>query len=220
MIPIYTKSDFISAEKLKHFFSITGFYYFSTKHIKYRKFLNIKLNTTTHLKKPDLMVIMMNPGSSKPSNNSGESYNNEIPAKPDPTQYKIMRFMLKCNYKYARILNLSDLIQPTSSIFYNSISVVPEDNVNSIFHPNNIEELNKLFEKNTPTLIAWGVNDHIQPLIDLTYKYVTSKSNFYFGINKPNTKDRFYHPQTRDKGEYARWINGVLKSHQNKKRTL
>lgn len=213
---MYTKSDFISAKELKLIFSVTGFYYSPPKNEECRKFLNIKLNTSKQ-KKPDLMVVMMNPGSSKPLIESPKSYNKETPAKPDPTQYKIMRFMLETDYEYARVLNLSDLIQATSTEFYKSISKASKGNTNSIFHSKRTKELNNLFEKNIPTLIAWGVNDDLQPLINLTYKYVSVRSKFFFGYKKEDALDRYFHPQTRDDGKYARWLNAVLESHQIKK---
>ncbi|MBS1652834.1 MAG: DUF1643 domain-containing protein [Bacteroidetes bacterium] len=212
---MYTKSDFLSANELKQVFSVTGYFY-STGKVKCRKHLNIKLKTSKK-KKPDLMVVMMNPGSSKPLNDTPASYNKETPAKPDPTQYKIMRFMLQSNYEYARVLNLSDLIQATSSKFYKSISKKSKDNNHSIFHPTRTKELKDLFEKNIPTLIAWGVNDDLQPLIDLSYKYITTNSNFFFGYKKEGALDRYLHPQTRDSGVYARWLNEVLASYQIKK---
>jgi hypothetical protein len=212
---MYTKSDFLSANELKQIFSVTGYYYSANKK-KCRKYLNIKLKTTKK-KKPDLMVVMMNPGSSKPLIENPKSNNTETPAKPDPTQYKIMRFMLQHGYEYARVLNLSDLTQATSSEFYKLISKKSKDNKHSIFHPTRTKDLKDLFEKNIPTLIAWGVNDDLQPLIDLSYKYITTNSNFFFGYKKEDALDRYFHPQTRDNGEYARWLNEVLASYQIKK---
>jgi hypothetical protein len=65
------------------------------------------------------MVIMMNPGSSKPhrwyENNTKESL-----AIPDNTQSQIMKVQ-NCNLQYARVLNLSDLREAKSSIFYDKI---------------------------------------------------------------------------------------------------
>lgn len=69
------------------------------------------------LNEPDLMVVMMNPGSSYPLDGID---NNSIPseADPDTTQQQIMKVMDAALFNYARILNLSDLRTPDSNELY------------------------------------------------------------------------------------------------------
>jgi hypothetical protein len=71
-------------------FKITGLFY-KVKGFKFRKYLNIK-KTYSERKKPDLMVVMMNPGSSRPLDGN-ENINIEVEAIPDNTQDQIMRVM-------------------------------------------------------------------------------------------------------------------------------
>ena len=76
---------------------------------------------------PDLVVIMMNPGASKPEvDQKIEIQMDSIPYMeitltptiPDRTQFQIMRVMEAKNWTHSRILNLSDLRDPDSGSFY------------------------------------------------------------------------------------------------------
>ena len=75
---------------MKNNFKITGYYY-EEQGYQFRKYLNIK-KVNSNLIAPDLMVVMMNPGSSEPID---KNYNGrkETLAKPDKTQEQIMRIM-------------------------------------------------------------------------------------------------------------------------------
>lgn len=99
-------------------FIITGFFYEACGY-KLRMHLDIKragVEKTT----PDLMVILMNPGSSRPIDGID---NNLIPseATPDATQYQIMDVMDLASLDFARILNLSDIRTSDSVELYNFI---------------------------------------------------------------------------------------------------
>lgn len=91
---------------MKNDFKITGLFY-ELNDFKFRKYLNI-VRKNSNTENPDLMIVMMNPGSSRPLKE--ENYlNTESEAIPDRTQDQIMRLMNNCSFNYARILNLSDL---------------------------------------------------------------------------------------------------------------
>lgn len=81
--------------------------------------MNIK-KKESELQVPDLMVVMMNPGNSKPINGI-DNYNKKTEVIPDQTQNQIMRIMINCGFEYARILNLSDARETSSSKFYQMI---------------------------------------------------------------------------------------------------
>jgi len=130
---------------MKNQFKITGFYY-EELGFKFRKYLDIK-KVDTDIRTPDLMVIMMNPGSSRPvdgiENNTKESL-----AIPDRTQDQIMKVMLNSNLQYARILNLSDLREAKSNIFYTKIIELENKGIShSIFDENRQDDFNHLWEK-------------------------------------------------------------------------
>ncbi|WP_272689744.1 hypothetical protein [Providencia sp. PROV033] len=96
-------------------FEVTGLFYESNG-FKLRKYLNIKRANIT-LDKPDLMVVMMNPGSSYPLDGIDNNFF-QSEAQPDTTQQQIMRVMDAVGFDYARILNLSDLRTPDSGQLY------------------------------------------------------------------------------------------------------
>lgn len=81
-----------------------------------RKYLDIK-RVGIVLDEPDLMVVIMNPGSSFPLDGID---NNTVPseAEPDATQQQIMKVMDAAGFDYARILNLSDFRTSDSSELY------------------------------------------------------------------------------------------------------
>lgn len=120
----------LKAVDLKKEFAVFGHFYdrkFKEKIIPCREILEIislkdipfdfqEIQNT----QPELIVIMMNPGSSKPADKeykpniivraSDVSRNRHIVETiPDNAQYQIMRFMLLNGWSHARILNLSDL---------------------------------------------------------------------------------------------------------------
>ncbi|WP_341327748.1 hypothetical protein [Methylotuvimicrobium sp. KM2] len=104
--------------KLSTEFEVTGLFYEASDY-RFRKYLDIK-RLGTLKREPDLMVVMMNPGSSYPL---GGIENNSMPskAKPDDTQYQIMKVMNEASFDDARILNLSDLRSPNSGVLYKFI---------------------------------------------------------------------------------------------------
>lgn len=124
---------------------------------------------------PDAIVIMMNPGSSKPKaeNNSPVYAENSIvgmecdlvDTKPDNTQYQIMRLMLHFGWTHTRIINLSDLKSPKSSLFMKTIKSLDND-VHSIFSDRRRAELGrKMIRKpSAPVICAWGLNPALIPL--------------------------------------------------------
>jgi hypothetical protein len=70
----------------------------------------------------DLLVIMMNPGASKPLGTlwDGDAPSGLVAAQPDRTQYQIMRLLraaqaLGLGWRHARVFNLSDLRTPESA---------------------------------------------------------------------------------------------------------
>tara|TARA_R110001592_G_scaffold90485_2_gene266014 strand:- start:25312 stop:25896 length:585 start_codon:yes stop_codon:yes gene_type:complete len=175
---------------MKTQFKITGRYYTKNEY-KFREVLNIK-KIDSKIKAPDLMVIMMNPGGFKPLNGIDNS-NTETLAKPDVTQNQIMKIMLNGNFKYARVLNLSDLREPKSKDFYDRIEEMDALNIaHSIFNESRKEGFNKLWVPDVPVIFGWGVNRKLKNL-GLKAIEKTKVSN-PIGVQKPNTHWAYYHP--------------------------
>ncbi len=182
-------------------FDVTGFYY-KKKGYSFRKYLNIK-RKETNIVNPDLMVIMMNPGSSRPIN---EIYDKETIAIPDKTQNQIMKVMKECDLYYARILNLSDYIKPKSIEFYKKIDELnAHDIYHSIFHKSRKTDLKKLFVRECPVVFAWGVHYKLRELTKLAVDTLNVKNPI--GLEKENNK--YYHPLPRNYQKQKEWVEKI-----------
>lgn len=190
---------------IKEHFKITGLFY-EIQGYKFRKYLDIKKVETT-LKTPDLMVVMMNPGSSRPLNNIDNS-NVETEAMPDNTQSQIMQIMQICDFKYCRVLNLSDLREPKSNEFYKKMAELKFKSVaHSIFDKSRKVDFNNLWVSGVPVIYAWGVSDNLKPLA-LKAMQACNASNPY-GILKASTNWAYYHPLPPVYSKQEKWVNIV-----------
>ena len=186
-------------------FEITGLFYEASGY-KLRKFLDIKREGSS-LSEPDLMVVMMNPGSSFPLDGID---NNSVPseAEPDTTQHQIMKVMDAGSFDYARILNLSDLRTPDSNELYRFLKSEESNSVaHSIFNTERQEELNQLFAKGVPVIYGWGVNSALVPLAKQAIETLCVAAPL--GMLKPNTEYSFYHPLPRVYAKQLEWVQHV-----------
>lgn len=191
---------------MKKKFKITGLYY-SEQGFKFRKYLDIKKINST-LVEPDLMVVMMNPGSSRPLDGI-DNNNKASEAVPDNTQSQIMKIMLNAGFNYARVLNLSDLREAKSKIFYEKIVELEAKGIShSIFDVKRIKELNKLWVNDVPVIYGWGVSTKLKSLA-LQAIAVCQVSKPY-GILKPNTTWAYYHPLPPNHHKQLEWVKEVL----------
>lgn len=115
---------------------------------------------------PDLLVVMMNPGASRPLDALWDAGQNHgfVAAQPDRTQYQIMQLMLAAqaaglHWAHARILNLSDLRTPRSAVLLEKLSAYSADDSHSLFSKSRLIECRTLFaDVSTPVLCAWGLS--------------------------------------------------------------
>lgn len=186
-------------------FEVTGLFYESNGY-KLRRYLDIK-RVGVLRNEPDLMVVMMNPGSSYPLDGID---NNSVPseAEPDTTQQQIMKVMDAAVFNYARILNLSDLRTPDSNELYRFFKSESCSSVeHSIFSPGRKPELEKLFISGIPVIFGWGVN---QVLIPLAKQAIESLCiNKPLGMLKPKTRYSYYHPLPRVYTKQLEWVQHV-----------
>jgi hypothetical protein len=187
-------------------FEVTGFFYESNGY-KLRKYLDIK-RVGVARNEPDLMVVMMNPGSSYPLDGID---NNSVPsvAEPDTTQQQIIKVMDTAVFNFARILNLSDLRTPDSNELYCFLKSEACCSVeHSIFSPDRKHELAKLFVNGVPVIYGWGVN---KALIPLAKKAIESLCvNNPMGMLKPETSYSYYHPLPRRYAKQLEWVQHVV----------
>ncbi|MBF0368662.1 MAG: DUF1643 domain-containing protein [Magnetococcales bacterium] len=131
---------------------------------------------------PDLLVIMMNPGSSRPLDRdyqprrvrSPSQIGVEMeltPTRPDNTQYQVMRLMAAKGYQHARVLNLSDLREPKSPILIRTVSQLSQvrgGGAHTLFSVSRKKEREELLGApgQTPVLVGWGRDKGLLPLVE------------------------------------------------------
>lgn len=178
-----------------------------------RSVLNIKLSNG-NLDGPDLIVIMMNPGSSTPSSSTElwDDWNlyepkRMVEAKPDPTQKQIMAVMENCAFQYARILNISDIRTPKSNVFYEKLVQCKSDFSHSLFSPERKEELaRELGDVSIPILAAWGLSYNLLPLSSLAHNSIQHRK--VFGLKDP-TMPLFRHPYPPRRDWQKQWVEAI-----------
>lgn len=190
---------------LKAEFEVVGHFYEAHGH-KLRKYLDIK-RVGAREEIPDLMVVMMNPGSSYPLDNND---NNVLPSKaePDTTQQQVIKVMNKASFNYARVLNLSDLRTPSSDDLYAFLKSEEAKSVDhSIFSFSRKSELDQLLIKNVPVIFAWGVNPALVPFAKLAIDVLGIDNSI--GMLKHNTKYSYYHPLPKVYAKQLEWVRYI-----------
>lgn len=163
---------------------------------------------------PNFIVIMMNPGSSEPldENFIQQSWNFIDPkimteAKPDKTQYQLMRLMDEHCLDYLKVINLSDLRTPKSQIFFSKIMEYKKDKSHSIFHSKRTAELSEILEKKEiPIIAGWGLSPELLILVDLIEGRI--KNRTVIGIKHP-ALDLYKHPLPPRYDWQQNWINDI-----------
>ncbi|HMQ69609.1 MAG TPA: hypothetical protein PKA90_11905 [Ignavibacteria bacterium] len=166
----------IYASELKAIFDVYGHFYdlkISDKIFKCRSLLEIKRKgVKIKNETPDIVVIMMNPGSSKPLEKSYipktftvKSYSNlrskeTVPTRPDNAQYQLMRLMVFNDWNFVKVLNLSDLRNGNSGDFQKDFlesKNFDKSDPHCITHKKRRRELlDSLRSKTGKIIAAWG----------------------------------------------------------------
>lgn len=193
---------------IKEKFHITGLFY-ELKGYKFRKYLNIKKKNSLK-QEPDLMVIMMNPGSSKPIDGI-ENNTIEAEAVPDRTQSQIMKVMIACKLEYSRVLNLSDVREPKSNKLFPKLLKMHEEGIpHSIFGPKRKGDFESLFIKGVPIIYAWGVDKKLHDLAEMAIKTINTDNPI--GLVKEGYESAYYHPLPQVYKNQKEWVESITKS--------
>lgn len=121
--------------------------------------------------KADALIVMMNPGSCRPIDESYEYPLMDdlfsvpmVRAVKDPTQYQLMRLMEEMEWNLIYMINLSDLASGNSDEFlsYKQIMDAAGRSDHSIFSEKRIQSLNAILAGSSRHIVAWGKNEGIQ----------------------------------------------------------
>ncbi len=129
---------------------------------------------------PDAVVIMMNPGSSRPIEEGDTDRLLTMPlpdgfqkplvlTQPDNTQYQLMRIMVSKGWKHIRILNISDIRDPKSPSFIartQSLDKIDGGGVHSLFSKVRKREREQALKRKdgAPFILGWGQDSGLIPL--------------------------------------------------------
>lgn len=216
----------LKADKLKKVFSVFGYFYDRKfddgSTLKLRETLEIVAHEQVPLALNDLLdhdidaiVLMMNPGSSKPTdkgyipvttspNPDDIAENRElIKTVPDNAQYQIMRLMVTQGWKHVRILNLSDIRQPKSAIFIKQAKTV--DPTHSIWSDGRSNGLKSLLEKTPLVIKAWGQDKGLLPLAIQAESALHTTNTI--GVEK--SPHAYAYPSPMLKEHKVRWLNNI-----------
>ena len=173
---------------------------------------------------PDLLVVMMNPGSSKPQvpcfvprrvqGDGTEERPQRVKTRPDNTQYQIMRIMAARGFQHARILNLSDLREPKSPMLMPKLEFlhsIPGGDRHSVFCNDRDLERQRLMGPYgaIPVLAGWGRHKKLLSLATLCVE----KLHGWRVIGLPvDDRGLFYaHPSPMLQRGKDLWLTAVLK---------
>lgn len=176
--------DFLYAAELKKRFTCYGHFYelvmMNGERAKCRSVLEIVGQSIAQehasdisLLAPDVVVIMMNPGSSHPKDiyhldgeieypiRNGSMRKEVVLTQPDNTQYQIMRIAVAKGWEHIRVLNLSDLRDPKSGSFIQRVDALTEimgGHTHSIFCSERFDECHHALvrKSKTPVMLGWG----------------------------------------------------------------
>ena len=197
---------------------IVGNYYQLSGKIRARRSLVISSLKPDKIIGFDLLVIMMNPGSSRAISDepieiidqSIKSLSHLVQAHPDDTQSQIIRLMGLHNFQTALVINLSDVIETNSNTFVKELhecEYADAGSDHSIFNDIRTSELEeiKTLTRNCPVIIASGVNYKLRFLTRIAESSFDSSRV----IGWKNSKGLFYHPLPRSKSKQEEWIQKI-----------
>jgi hypothetical protein len=129
---------------------------------------------------PDAVVIMMNPGSSRPIEDGDTDSLLDMPlpagfrkplalTQPDNTQYQLMRIAVSKGWKHIRILNISDIRDPKSPSFIartKALDAVDGGQAHSLFSNVRKTEREQMLRRKpgAPFILGWGQDAGLIPL--------------------------------------------------------
>ena len=181
---------------------------------------------TLSARKPDAVVIMMNPGSSRPLLDDYREPQISCPqdeldrdtrplvlTMPDTTQYQVMRVMHALNWSHVRVLNLSDLREAKSHNFVKRVAELSkkkDGDLHSIFCETRRNELVRLIRGANagPVILAWGKVQGLKPLARQCLDAVASKKTV--GVSYEDDACLFAHPSPMRKKHKEKWLTAIL----------
>ena len=168
----------------------------------------------------DVVVVMMNPGSSEPKNaNHGQERTPTQIAErakltstcPDKAQESIVALMRRKNFRHARVLNLSDIREANK--FAKKYAKLCEEELlpagHSIFCEERQDELDARLKGRPVVVAGWSYDSKLGQLGKAAYDAIVSR-----GLKVHGWKPRlgFRYPHTVGTQGRMEWLNGIVET--------
>lgn len=228
--------EFLYAAELKKRFACYGHFYTlrfkNGEQVSCRSVLEIVDRTVDQtqcsdlwMQQPDVVVIMMNPGSSHPKEASyvGETLGYEpstalrkkelILTQPDNTQYQVMRIAVEQGWHHIRVLNLSDLRDPKSGSFLQKVSaleVLRDGSVHSLFCDERSAECTHALNRkeSAPIMLGWGRDSGLLPLAERCMRRLEGQATFMVPVAEHPQLNA--HPSPMLQKKKLEWLQRML----------
>lgn len=210
-------------KELAPYFAVHGrFYEINGKDAPYlcRDVLEITRVANADTELCDAIFVMMNPGGSKPHQPVTPSTLDAasmVLAKPDKTQYQLMRLMEAFQWSYVRVLNLSDLREPKSMklpVLLNRFQEDKSHDGHSVFSSSRKAELPHLLTRKPAALVfaAWGVSRKLKELADLALTAMHAQgATKILGLPHQSSRNgAYYHPLPRKAAQQKKWCEDAF----------
>lgn len=165
----------------------------------------------------DALFVLVNPGSCQPEYEDYQfpNYNNDISkipfaqAKPDPTQYQIMRLMERRGWNMIYIINLSDLRSGNIEEFRMNLNNFEKkhNDSHSIFSGERKWTINSHLSLKTKVIAGWGTNSFISKRASHALSVLKELSKIH-GLPH-NTTPLYYHPFPMIKASCIKWLDDI-----------
>ncbi|MFA7256281.1 MAG: hypothetical protein WC047_01715 [Kiritimatiellales bacterium] len=175
---------------------------------------------------PDAVVIMMNPGSSRPLEDGDTNSLLTMPlpigfqkplvlTQPDNTQYQIMRIMVSKHWKHVRVLNISDLRDPKSPSFIAKTKVLaalPGGDAHSLFSNVRKNERATMLRRKpgSPLILGWGQDAGLIPLAKQCLACIEGEE--VIAVPAGNDPVLTAHPSPMLQSKKEEWLDAILAS--------
>ena len=185
-----------------------------------------------HNSLPDAVVIMMNPGSSRPLEDGDSDSLLTMPlphdfrkplvlTQPDNTQYQIMRIAVSMGWKHIRILNISDIRDPKSPSFIAKTKALDgmsddpkasggEGGAHSLFSKVRGNEREQMLrhKPGAPFILGWGQNAGLIPLAKQCLRCI--KGEKIITIPSETNPLLTAHPSPMMQDKKEDWLKNIL----------
>ncbi len=172
---------------------------------------------------PDAVVIMMNPGSSRPIEEGDTNSLLDMPlpdgfnkplvlTQPDNTQYQIMRVMVSKGWKHIRILNISDIRDPKSPSFIartQALADIEGGGAHSLFSKVRKKEREQMLKRKpgAPFILGWGQDAGLIPLAKQCLRCIEGER--IVTIPSENDPVLTAHPSPMMQAKKIEWLKNI-----------